>query len=53
MYKKINKFQSLISSLLFFIVFVLFASITEFKITEIQLSYYGAYTEYNIIKILG
>jgi hypothetical protein len=49
MYKKINKFQSLISSLLFFIVFVLFASITEFKITKIQLSYYGAYTEYNII----
>lgn len=49
MKNKINRFQGLITSFLFISVFILFASITKFKITDIQLSYFGAYTDYNYL----
>jgi hypothetical membrane protein len=49
MYEKLTKYQSFICSFLFISVFILFASITKFKITEIQLSHFGAYTDYNLL----
>lgn len=47
--EKFRKVQLLISSIIFIIVFICFIVLTNFKLTEIQLSYFGAKTNFNWI----